>query len=78
MTKYASMTERGKFITAMKWVNEWHNTTGALNKECIANQQKDKEWKCMLAQETAPYENIKMVWYINYIHGLAIILWCFR
>jgi len=50
----------GKYVTAMKWLIEWQNTSAALNKECMANQKGGEEWRCMLAQENAPYENIRM------------------
>lgn len=49
----------GKYITAMNWLLEWQNTSAALNKQCMtANTQ--NPLKCMFAQETAPYENIRM------------------
>lgn len=49
----------GKYITAMQWLIEWQNTSAALNQGCMAAHKGD-EYKCMFAQETAPYENIRM------------------
>ena len=49
----------GKYITAMNWLINWQNTSAALNKECMDANSADT-LKCMFAQETAPYENIRM------------------
>eukprot|EP01084_Bolivina_argentea_P281693 482008_1 len=49
----------GKYITAMKWVYESSNASASLNKECMFDNI-NQPWKCMFAQETAKYMNIRM------------------
>eukprot|EP00484_Ammonia_sp_Unknown_P021804 CAMPEP_0197027668 /NCGR_PEP_ID=MMETSP1384-20130603/7537_1 /TAXON_ID=29189 /ORGANISM="Ammonia sp." /LENGTH=381 /DNA_ID=CAMNT_0042456545 /DNA_START=19 /DNA_END=1161 /DNA_ORIENTATION=+ len=49
----------GKYVSAMQWLYEWQNTSGAVNQQCIA-ANKENAWKCMFAQETGPYEGIRM------------------
>eukprot|EP01084_Bolivina_argentea_P281692 482007_1 len=49
----------GKYVTAMQWLYPYCDTAAAMNKGCMAANS-GQEWKCMFAQESAPYENIRM------------------
>ena len=44
----------------MKWIYEWGNTTASLNQQCV-KANAGMRWKCMFAQETAPFNNFRML-----------------
>ena len=52
----------GKYITAMEWLWIWQNTSDAMNVNCMkAHENTNDQSKCMFAQETAKFVDVKMM-----------------
>ena len=51
----------GNYDECMKWGYQWHNTSIALNTECMEQMNGSNGYKCMFAQNTAPYIQSKIM-----------------
>merc|ERR1711920_1157919 len=51
---------KGKLMTGLKWDFDNMNVTASLNQDCLAAQEKEYEYLCMYAQETAPFSFVNM------------------